>query len=163
MYSVRAGYAGLVAVLAAAVLGAAALAGPTPTFPAAADPASPTFESLQPPAPPPPPRPAPAPAPVAAPVSGDEAAVRQSLATSTEAYNSENWDVFINLICNASRPAFPLEMIKRQRTDRGPMQVTVNSVSVNGDHATAQTTMSDRTTVNAPYHMVREGAWKVCG
>lgn len=124
--------------------------------------ADPTLGSLEPPAPAPPPRAAPR-APAASSSGADEAAIRQAVQASTGAYNAENWDVFMALICSARQASFPLEMIKGQRADRGPMQTTVTAVTVTGDSATATTVMSDRFTVTTPYHMVREGGWKICG
>lgn len=129
--------------------------------PVVAEPGAPTLGSLEPPAPAPPPRAAPAPA--ASNVGADESAIRQVVQASTGAYNAESWDVFMAQICAARQGSFPLDMIKGQRADRGPMQTTVISVSINGDSATATTVMSDRTTVTTPYHMVREGGWKICG
>lgn len=151
-----AGFAGAVVVAASLTWCAPALADPTP----------PTLESLEPPAPPPPPpqaAPPQAPAGSSSSTASDEAAIRQTVQASTDAYNGENWDAFMGLMCAAKQATFPLEMIKNQRAERGPLQVTVTAVTVTGDTATATTVMSDRFTVTAPYHLVREGSWKICG
>lgn len=147
-------FAGCIGALAAA-------ASLTWCAPVMADPADPTLASLEPPAPAPPPRAAPAPA--ASNSGADESAVRQVVQASTGAYNAENWDAFMAQICSARQGSFPLDMIKSQRAERGPMQTTVTAVSINGDSATATTVMSDRFTVTTPYHLVREGGWKICG
>ncbi|TDH49480.1 hypothetical protein E2F47_20575 [Mycobacterium eburneum] len=155
---VAAGVAGAVAV--AGLLMSWAVAG----TPAAADPTPPTLESLEPPAPPPAPRPVQPPAPVGSSsnTGADDAAIRQVVAASTGAYNAEDWDGFMAQICSARAGNFNLDMIKNQRAERGPMQVTVTAVTVTGDSATATTVMTQRVTVTAPYHMVRENGWKIC-
>ena len=68
----------------------------------------------------------------------------------------------MGFVCAARQSSFPLQMIKNQRAQRGPMQTTVSAVTITANTAIAMTTMSDRISVTLPYHMVREGGWKVC-
>ena len=126
---------------------------------ARAEPADPTLVPMEPSAP--------VQAPVSAPrpagnTGADEAAVRQAVQTSTDWYNAQNWGSFMSLICSARQGTFSLDVVKSNREERGPMQVTVTSVTIAGDSATAMTVMSDRVTVTTPYHLVREGDWKIC-
>ncbi|MEZ0362404.1 hypothetical protein ACAG26_01680 [Mycobacterium sp. pUA109] len=159
---VAAGVAGAVAV--ASVVTSCAVAG-TPAAAQTTEPAPPAPATLLPMEAPPPPPPAPRPVQPPAPASNtgaDDAAIRQVVVASTGAYNAEDWDGFMAQICSARAGNFNLDMIKNQRAERGPMQVTVTAVTVTGDTATATTVMTQRVTVNAPYHMVRENGWKIC-
>lgn len=151
------GFAGF----AGAVVVAASL---TWCAPALADPAPPTLESLEPPAPPPPvpaaaPNPAPAPSHAA-----DESAIRQVVQTSVDDFNAQNWGALQGLYCSAKQATFSAGDLQNAYDDSGSIQIAVTAVMVSGDSATAAGALTDRNGSAAlVWHMVREGSWRLCG
>jgi predicted lipid-binding transport protein (Tim44 family) len=116
-----------------------------------------------------PPAAAPAPttaAPSAAPDS-DEDQVRDALLAFMEAYNTQNWDAYKELMCAAMRQQFTgpvMDMLKKTRADQGLTTGTLKSVTVDGDKATAtvdaQNELLGSKTLTLP--LIREDGWKIC-
>jgi hypothetical protein len=97
----------------------------------------------------------------------DEDQVRETLAAFQDAYNTQNWDAYLQLMCSPMREKFTgpiLDMVKKGRADQGLSRVTVTAVTIQGDTATAtmesQNELLGLKTVHLP--LVREDGWKVC-
>lgn len=107
-----------------------------------------------------------APAPSPTPES-DEDQVRDTVYAFQDAYNTQNWDAYMQLLCNAMREQFTgpaVDMLKKGRVDNGLTQVISVKATIDGDRATAimdvQNEVLGRQTVNLP--LVREDGWKIC-
>jgi hypothetical protein len=105
---------------------------------------------------------APAPTP-----KSDEDQVRDTVFAFQDAYNTENWDAYMQLLCNAMREQFTgaaMDMLKKGRRDNGLTQVISVTAKIDGDRATAtidaQNEVLGRQTVDLP--LIREDGWKVC-
>ncbi|HZU46852.1 MAG TPA: nuclear transport factor 2 family protein [Mycobacterium sp.] len=105
-------------------------------------------------------------APSRTPVS-DEDQVRETLAAFQDAYNTQNWDAYLQLMCSSMREKFTgpvLDMVKKGRADQGLSRATVTAVEIQGDNATAtvegQNELLGSKTVHLP--LVRDDGWKVC-
>lgn len=151
---IAAGIAGVVLSLAPLICG-----------PAAADPAAPTLEPIEPP--PPPPQPAPAAAPNPAPVpshASDEAAIRQVIQASVGAFNAQNWGAHQNLYCAAKQATYSVADMQGAYNDSAPIQVAVTAVNTAGDVAFAPILLTDRNggPASMVWRLVRENGWKIC-
>ncbi len=105
-------------------------------------------------------------APTPAPES-DEDQVSDTVHAFQDAYNTQNWDAYMQLLCNAMREQFTgpaVDMLKKGRVDNGLTQVISVKATIDGDRATAtmdvQNEVLGRQTVTLP--LVREDGWKVC-
>jgi predicted lipid-binding transport protein (Tim44 family) len=97
----------------------------------------------------------------------DDDQIHDTVMAFQDAYNTQNWDVYLNLMCRAMREQFTapvMERLKTTRTDSGLTQVISVKTKVDGDNATAtldaQNELLGRQTVELP--LVREGGWKIC-
>lgn len=102
----------------------------------------------------------------AAPAS-DEELIRQTLAAFQVAYNTENWDDYLALMCTAARDLLTdaaIARLKETRVTQGLTDTTVTGVDVRGDAATAtvdaRNELLGRRTIQLD--LVREDGWKVC-
>lgn len=82
-----------------------------------------------------------APTAASAPVPpSDEDQVRQALKVLQDAYNTQNWDVYLQMLCPSERAKFTggvMDSLKKTRADMGVTTATVVSVTVDGDNASA--------------------------
>ena len=70
----------------------------------------------------------------------DEDQVRQALKVLQDAYNTQNWDVYLQMLCPSERAKFTggvMDSLKKTRADMGVTTATVVSVTVDGDNASA--------------------------
>lgn len=105
-------------------------------------------------------------APTPAPKS-DEDQVRETVYAFQDAYNTQNWDAYMQLLCNAMREQFTgpaVDMLKKGRADNGLVQLISVKATINGDNAMAtmdaQNAVLGRQTIDIP--LVREDGWKIC-
>jgi hypothetical protein len=97
----------------------------------------------------------------------DDDQVRKAVLAFQDAYNTQNWDAYLELMCPSWRAQYTgpvMELTKKTRVDQGLTTVNVLSVRVVGDEATAtvdaQNEMLGRKTVD--FQLVREDGWRVC-
>jgi hypothetical protein len=97
----------------------------------------------------------------------DEDQVRDAVMAIQDAYNTQNWDAYLQLLCNPMRELFTgpvMDMVKKGRADQGLTQVISVKVKIDGDKATAtmdaHNAVMGRQSVDLP--MVREDGWKLC-
>ncbi len=89
------------------------------------------------------------------------------MAAFQDAYNTQNWDAYLQLLCPPMREKFTgpvLDALKKTRIDSGLSRATVTEVKVEGDTATAtiegQNELLGTRTLHLP--LVRADGWKVC-
>ena len=97
----------------------------------------------------------------------DEEQVREAVMAFQDAYNTQNWDAYLELMCPSWAAQYTgpvMDMLKKTRVDQGLTTVDVNSVRIVGDEATAtvdaQNEMLGRKTLD--FQLVREDGWRVC-
>ncbi|BBZ19798.1 Rv0361 family membrane protein [Mycolicibacterium gadium] len=97
----------------------------------------------------------------------DDDQVRETVMAFQQAYNTQNWDAYLELMCPSWRAQYTgpvMEMTKKTRIDQGLTTMTVNSVQILGDEATAtvdaQNELLGRKTLDLK--LVREDGWRVC-
>ena len=127
----------------------------TPQHGSAARPAGPTTSHTQPTAPP---------SSVAA---SDEDEARQTVNAFNDAYNTQNWAAYTELMCAPMRAQFTgvvMDYVKRNRATGGPNTIKSMTVTITGDTATATITGANEAlgpgTIKLP--LKREDGWKVC-
>jgi hypothetical protein len=110
---------------------------------------------------------APATASAAPTPKSDEDQVRDTVYAFLDAYNTRNWDAYMQLLCNAMREQFTgpaMDMLKKGRADNGLSQIISIKATIDGDRATAtidaQSEVLGRQTIDLP--LVREDGWKIC-
>jgi hypothetical protein len=108
----------------------------------------------------------PAAAPSSAAVS-DEDQIRQTVSAFNDAYNSQNWEAYTELMCVAMRNQFTgvvMDYVKKNRANTGANTIKSIAVTISGDSATASITGTNEAvgsgTINLP--LKREDGWKVC-
>jgi hypothetical protein len=93
--------------------------------------------------------------------------IRQTVMAFQEAYNTQNWDAYTELMCSAMRAKFTgpvMGYVKKGRAETGLTTITITTVVITGDTATA--TMDARNealgsrTVSLPLKL--EDGWKIC-
>jgi hypothetical protein len=101
-----------------------------------------------------------------APVS-DEDQVREAVLAFQDAYNTQNWDAYLELMCPSWRAMYTgpvMDSLKKTRVDQGLTTITVNSVRIVGDDATAtvdaQNELLGRKTLD--FKLVRDDGWRMC-
>ena len=80
-----------------------------------------------------------------------------------QAWNDEDFDALTGLMCTdmIQDPEFDADALRALRDGAGPMDVTINSVDVDGDSATANLTQRGEGPEDVGF--VREdGDWKMC-
>lgn len=105
--------------------------------------------------------------PVTPTAKSDEDQVRDTIYAFQDAFNTQNWDAYMQLLCNAMREQFTgpaMDMLKKGRANQGLTQVISVKVKIDGDEATAtmdaQNEVLGRQNVDVP--LVREDGWKIC-
>lgn len=104
----------------------------------------------------------PSPAPESA-----EDQIRQTVMAFQDAYNTQNWDAYTELMCSAMRAEFTgptMDYLKKSRTQNGLTTVKITSVAISGDTATvamdAQNEALGSASVSLPLKL--EDGWKIC-
>ena len=105
--------------------------------------------------------------PSSKPPVSDEDQARQGILDFQNAYNSQNWDAYTELMCSAMRTQFTgvvMDSVKRGRAQNGPVVIKSVTVSISGDDAIATINGASEGlgpgTITMP--MKREDGWKVC-
>ena len=93
--------------------------------------------------------------------------MRETVAALQDAYKTQNWDAYLELMCPSMREKFTgpiLDAVKKTRSGQGLSRATVTAVTIDGDTATAtvdgQNEMLGSKTVHLP--LVRADGWKIC-
>lgn len=146
--------AGAALACAAIVASCSVVTGGTPAVPRTSAPTSATAAA-----------PTNAPAPSAPP--SDEDQIRQTVMAFQDAYNTQNWDAYTELMCSAMRVEFTgptMDYLKKSRTQNGLTTVKITSVAISGDTATvamdAQNEALGSRSVSLPLKL--EDGWKIC-
>jgi hypothetical protein len=100
-------------------------------------------------------------------VPDDDQLVREAVMTFQDAYNTQNWDAYLDAMCPSWAAQYTgpvMDLTKKTRVDQGLTTVKVMTVQVVGDEATAtvdaQNEMLGRKTVELK--LVRDDGWRVC-
>ncbi len=151
----RFGVAGAALACAAIIASCSVVTGGTPVLPRTSVPTSASAAAPNTPAPP-------APAPPSA-----EDQIRQTVMAFQDAYNTQNWDAYTELMCSAMRAEFTgptMDYLKKSRVQNGLTTVKITSVAVSGDTATvamdAQNEALGSASVSLPLKL--EDGWKIC-
>jgi hypothetical protein len=101
-----------------------------------------------------------------APVS-DEDQATDTVKAFGDAYNSQNWEAYSELMCAAMRAQFSgvvMDYVKKGRVNNGPNTIKSVTVAIDGDTATATINGASEAlgpgTIKLP--LKREDGWKVC-
>jgi ketosteroid isomerase-like protein len=109
-----------------------------------------------------------APNPTTSPATSDEDQIRRVVQEFADAYNSENWDAYTELMCTPMRARFTgtvMDYLKKDRTNAGVTTVSVTSVSVNGDTATVHMDSHNEALGSKSVSLQvkrEEDGWKIC-
>lgn len=102
-----------------------------------------------------------------APPESAEDQIRQTVMAFQDAYNTQNWDAYTELMCTAMRVEFTgptMDYLKKTRVQNGLTNVKVTAVVVTGDTATvsmdAQNEALGSRSVSLPLKL--EDGWKIC-
>ncbi len=97
----------------------------------------------------------------------DEDQVRAAVKAFQDAYNTQNWDAYLESMCPSWRAQYTgpvMDLTKKTRVDQGLTTVSVNSVQILGDEATAnvdaENELLGRKTLD--FKLVRDDGWRVC-
>jgi hypothetical protein len=97
----------------------------------------------------------------------DEDQIRQTVMAFQDAYNTQNWSAYTELMCSAMRAEFTgptMDYLKKSRTQNGLTTVKITSVAISGDTATvamdAQNEALGSGSVSLP--LKHEDGWKIC-
>lgn len=97
----------------------------------------------------------------------DEDQVRQTVGAFNDAYNTQNWEAYTELMCAAMRVQFTgvvMDYVKRNRANTGANTIKSIAVTITGDTATAKITGTNEAqgpgTISLP--LKQEDGWKVC-
>ncbi|ORW20541.1 hypothetical protein AWC19_14965 [Mycobacterium palustre] len=103
----------------------------------------------------------------APPTVSAEDQVRQTVMAFQDAYNTQNWDAYTELMCSAMRAQFTgptMGYVKKGRAQNGLTTIKITSVTVTGDDATATMDVQNEVlgsgTLSLP--LKHEDGWKVC-
>jgi hypothetical protein len=113
-----------------------------------------------------PPSPAAAPAPSATPSAQDQ--IRETLTAFQDAYNTQNWDAYLELMCTAMRTKFSgtvMNYVKKNRAQNGITTIkNITKIVITGDTADVtfdgQNEAMGTQTVSLPLKL--EDGWKIC-
>ncbi|WP_156657858.1 hypothetical protein [Mycobacterium kyorinense] len=112
--------------------------------------------------------PGPTTSPAPAPVPTDEEQIRRTVMAFGDAYNTENWDAYTELMCAPMRARFTgtvMDYLKKDRTNTGVTTVSITSVSVDGDNAIVTMDSHNEAlgSASASLPVKRdEDGWKIC-
>ena len=106
------------------------------------------------------------PAPSASPSASDQ--IRETLMAFQDAYNTQNWDAYLELMCAPMRAKFTgtaMNYVKKGRAQNGVTTVkSITSITITGDTATVsfegQSEALGTGTITLPFKL--EDGWKVC-
>lgn len=108
-----------------------------------------------------------APTPPTPTTASDEDQIRQTVTAFQDAYNTQNWPAYTELMCTAMRTQFTgpvMDAVKKGRTQAGLTQVTITSVTIIGDTAIAAMNATNEAlgtrAVTLPLKL--EDGWKIC-
>ena len=97
----------------------------------------------------------------------DEDQVRETVMAFQDAYNTQNWDAYLELMCPSWRAQYTgpiMDATKRTRADQGLTTIAITGVRIVGDEATAtvdaQNELLGRKTLD--FKLVREDGWRMC-
>lgn len=97
----------------------------------------------------------------------DEDQARATVTAFNDAYNSQNWSAYTELMCAAMRAQFAgttMDYVKKGRANNGPATIKSMTIAIDGDSATATLTGASEAlgpgTITLP--LKREDGWKVC-
>lgn len=97
----------------------------------------------------------------------DEDQIRQTVTAFQDAYNTQNWTAYTELMCSAMRAKFTgpvMNYVKKGRAESGLTHIIITSVTINGDTATAAMNSSNEAlgtrAVSLPLKL--EDGWKIC-
>ncbi len=103
----------------------------------------------------------------AAPAPSAQDQVRQTVTAFAEAYNTQNWDAYTELMCSAMRAQFTgptMDYLKKGRVQNGLTTIKISTVTVTGDTATATMEVHNEALgsgeLTLPLKL--EDGWKVC-
>lgn len=101
------------------------------------------------------------------PAPSDEDQVRAAVMAFQDAYNTQNWDAYLAMMCPSWAAQYTgpvMDSLKKTRVDQGLTTVTVSGVQIVGDDATATVDaaneMLGRKTLD--FKLVREDGWRMC-
>lgn len=107
----------------------------------------------------------PAAATSATPSAEDE--IRQTVTAFQDAYNTQNWTAYTELMCSAMRAKFTgpvMDYVKKGRAEAGLTHITITAVTITGDTATAAMDSTNEAlgtrSVSLPLKL--EDGWKIC-
>lgn len=93
--------------------------------------------------------------------------IRQTVTAYQDAYNTQNWTAYTELMCAAMRTKFTgpvMDYVKKGRAESGLTHVTITAVTITGDTATAAMNSSNEAlgtrSVSLPLKL--EDGWKIC-
>ncbi|MGH3525556.1 MAG: nuclear transport factor 2 family protein [Mycobacterium sp.] len=100
-------------------------------------------------------------------VASDEDQIRQTMQAFQDAYNTENWAAYRELMCPSMREQFTgtvMDTLKKTRRDQGLTQATVNSATIDGDTAMVMIDFQNETLGEKElmWPFERSDGWKVC-
>lgn len=106
------------------------------------------------------------PAPSAAPSAEDQ--IRETLTAFQDAYNTQNWDAYLELMCTAMRTKFSgtvMNYVKKNRAQNGVTTIkNIIKIVITGDTAVVtfdgQNEAMGTQTVSLPLSL--EDGWKIC-
>ncbi|SON59758.1 hypothetical protein MSIMFI_01242 [Mycobacterium simulans] len=93
--------------------------------------------------------------------------IRETLAAFQDAYNTQNWDAYTELMCSAMRAKFngpTMDYVKKGRAETGISTIAVTSIVITGDTATA-TLQAQNEALGSRVVTMRlklEDGWKIC-
>jgi hypothetical protein len=101
------------------------------------------------------------------PPPSDEDQVKETILAYQDAYNTQNWDAYTELLCTPMRAKFVgtvMDMVKKGRHDTGLTQVKAVRPTITGDTADAEMDVENETTGTSTVHLPlkREDGWKIC-
>lgn len=93
--------------------------------------------------------------------------VRQTVTAFQDAYNTQNWTAYTELMCSAMRAKFTgpvMDYVKKGRAEAGLTHITITSVTISGDTATAAMNSSNEAlgTRSVTLPLKLEDGWKIC-
>jgi ABC-type glycerol-3-phosphate transport system substrate-binding protein len=107
------------------------------------------------------------PAAAPAPPPSDEVSAKQTVTVFNEAYDSQNWEAYTEVMCAAMRAKFTgvvMDYLKKGRIQNGLTTIKSMTVAITGDTAVATIDAASEGlgagTIKLP--LKREDGWKVC-
>jgi hypothetical protein len=106
-------------------------------------------------------------APPPPPVPSAEDQIRQTIFAFQDAYNTQNWDAYTELMCSAMRAEFTgptMDYLKKGRAQNGLTTVTITSIVVTGATATAAMNAQNEALGSGSFTLPLklEDGWKIC-